>query len=274
MQKIQVGEPHQIIINNSCSDAKVKEIKQIENDETPGYFIIFEIDGYGETQGYFYPGTDVTSVGFQKRSKRSMMPTEFTYKKAGDINWPAYEEDVTPQKKIMNAFVLNFDEFKKIGKGLYISSGTTGAGKTLIACVLANEILKRYDISVKFITPSDYAEIIKDKSAEGMDKQQKIKDAGLLILDDIGNKDNERSWVDDQIDCLIDYRERRMLPIIYTSLYPADKLPGDKQIVDRVIANSIELKIPEKNIRRKIAKERNDQFITSILNDNNGLEIL
>ena len=50
--------------------------------------------------------------------------------------------------------------FQREGRGLYFYSDTKGSGKTMIACAVANEILKTHDISVKFTSVTDYIEHI------------------------------------------------------------------------------------------------------------------
>lgn len=51
-----------------------------------------------------------------------------------------------------NNTINNNTTFRKQGRGLYIYSNTKGSGKTLLACCLANEVLKKQDVSVKFTT--------------------------------------------------------------------------------------------------------------------------
>lgn len=59
-----------------------------------------------------------------------------------------------------NAFVKRFDMFRKHGSGLYIYSDTKGSGKTMLACCIVNEVLKEFDIPVKFISMPEYIELV------------------------------------------------------------------------------------------------------------------
>ncbi len=54
------------------------------------------------------------------------------------------------------------------GNGLYIFSKTKGTGKTMLACVLANELIKKSDacgLNVKYVTAQGYIEMIRETHA-------------------------------------------------------------------------------------------------------------
>ena len=51
----------------------------------------------------------------------------------------------------------------------------------MIACAVANEILKAHDISVKFISVTDYIELVKAKDDVSRGNVKYILEAGLLI---------------------------------------------------------------------------------------------
>ena len=61
----------------------------------------------------------------------------------------------------MNHFIDHFSDWSNRGKGLYIFSGTKGTGKTLLSCVIANELMALYGIRVKFVLISDLISQIK-----------------------------------------------------------------------------------------------------------------
>ncbi len=50
------------------------------------------------------------------------MPSEYMGKTGAAFDWTLYEENIEPQKKIVNAFVKRFAEFEQSGRGLYIYS--------------------------------------------------------------------------------------------------------------------------------------------------------
>ena len=92
-----------------------------------------------------------------------------------------------------------------------------------------------------------------------------IKECGLLILDDIGIESGKQSWINEAIFYLVDYRDKHILPTIYTSNYDMEKLPGDERTIDRIIGHSIPLKMPEYSVRRNSAKEKTGNFLKAIL---------
>ena len=191
-----------------------------------------------------------------ERKRRSGMPIEYVYKQAGSINWELYGEDCTIQKSTANAFVRKFDEFRKQGRGLYISSETKGSGKTLLACVLANEILKKRDISVKFITVPDYITLVSQRDEMSLQREN-IKNADLLILDDIGAQLENKDWINTALFQLINRRHTDLLPTIFTSNFTMEQLRMDERIKDRIHAMSVPVFMPEKNIRWQQTEKMN-----------------
>lgn len=264
---MKTGDKLRITTKNLCKEAKVQKIKEIKNEHVTGSLATLDIDGFGKGLDFWYPDGDILPQAYQSRSNRSFIPTEYTYKQPGDFEWNLYGENTEPQKKIVNAFITNFELFNRQGRGLYISSPETGSGKTLLACILGNEIMKRYDSSVKFINTIDYTELLRDKSEEIQEKKKAIKDCTVLIYDNIGDDSCKKDWIQSSILHLIDYREKRFLPIIYTSIYAADQLSIESRIVDRIISNSIEIRLPKVNIPRLKAEKENKDFIKSILVD-------
>ena len=164
MRQRNIGDRQQIFTNNICLDGIVQSVKRIGEGEQQGVLESYALDNYGSTQDFFYPDFDNISQRAEKRRTLSMIPPEYVYKKASHFDWSLYAEEMAPQKKIANAFIVKFSDFRKQGRGLYIFSGTKGSGKTMLACCLANEIMERVDTSVKFITVPEYLELIKEKN--------------------------------------------------------------------------------------------------------------
>lgn len=200
------------------------------------------------------------------RRNQSLIPPEYVYKTAKDFEWDIYGEEVKLQKQIVNAFIVNFREFERQGRGLYIYSATKGSGKTMLSCCLCNEIIERYGISVKFISVPDFVELIKDsKREESKEKADSLYQARLLVLDDIGAQTGKQEWIDNALFRLIDYRKREFLPTIFTSNCDSEKLKMDDRTVDRIVSISTDVKIPERQIRRKKAMDLNIKFIQGLL---------
>lgn len=233
-----------------------------------GNLVTLLVENYGVTQPFFCP-CGLTADGITERSQLSGIPKEYVNKQGKDFNWELYGQDTTPQKQLVNAFVQQFKEFRKQGRGLYISSKTKGSGKTMLACCLANEVMKRNDLSIKFISAPDYVDLERSKLDSDREKKRKIMDSGLLILDDIGAEATDQDWVNSIIFRLVDYRRVNILPTIFTSNYELDKLKCDERTVDRVAEISTEIYMPEVPIRRQKARKSSDDFIQYVMQKNN-----
>lgn len=238
----------------------------LETNLQKGYLISLDVEDYGETSPFFIRD-GVSEREVLERSSRSWMPSDYSYKRMKDFNWDLYDENVSIQKSIANSFIEKFKEFRREGRGLYIFSETRGSGKTLLACAMANEIINRNDISVKFISATEYIELCKDKSEFSRNKIDELLNAPLLILDDIGSGQYEKEWVSSVLFRLINRRHEDLLPTIFTSNLETDDLKCDSRISDRIYEDSIPLKMPEKSIRRKKADKSISEFLERVVSD-------
>ena len=158
--KISLGDRRQITTQNFSGEGNVSELSELRTDYLSGHLVKYRIDNYGETGDFFYQEPGVLPVATNERISRSGIPPEYVYKRGRDFDWDLYSEDVTGQKKLANAFISKFEQFRSSGRGLYIYSNTKGSGKTMLACCIANELLQRIDISVKFISTIEYIELV------------------------------------------------------------------------------------------------------------------
>ena len=193
------------------------------------------------------------------------MPSEYMGKTGAAFDWTLYEENIEPQKKIVNAFVKRFAEFEQSGRGLYIYSKCKGSGKPFLACILANEITARRPFSMKFITLPDLIELVKSKDELDRQTLEGLYACRLLILDDIGAHDGGKAWINEAIFRLIDYRYRERRPVIFTSNCEASKLDCDERIADRIEAMTVPLPMPEVRVRQKIAARASGDFLKSVM---------
>lgn len=264
---IKIGDQLQIGTEECSRMGIVKSIHGIQTDTHQGALIQFDINGYW-TADYFYPFGTLTGERIDERRKLSGMPAEYVYKQASSFDWDLYEEDCVAQKKIVNAFIINFDMFRKQGRGLYVSSSTKGSGKTMLACVLANEIIKKQDLSVKFITVPDYITLVSQKDEVSAQRKENIKNADLLILDDIGAQLENKDWINTALFQLINRRCTSLLPTIFTSNFTMNQLRIEERIKDRIHAMSVPIFMPEKNIRWQQTEKMNKAFLQSVLDEN------
>lgn len=227
----------------------------------------YEDVGY-DTQDIFISDGTIQDSRLDERRSRSGMPLEYVYCTGKSIDWGKYgNEDISKQKKIVNAFVINFEMFQREGRGLYFYSETKGSGKTMIACAVANEILKTHDISVKFINVTDYIELVKAKDDASRGNIKAILEAGLLILDDVGAQVENKEWITTALFRLIDRRYTNHYPTIFTSNVRMEGLKTDSRISDRIYAVSVPVVMPEVDVRRQIADKHTKEFMRTIMQE-------
>lgn len=199
--------------------ATVTKVEEIKTETISGFLIYHRYEDIGyNTQAVFLEDGTILDSRLDERRSRSGIPLEYVYCTGKSIDWDKYgSENIVPQKNIVNAFVVNFRMFQREGRGLYFYSDTKGSGKTMIACAVANEILKTHDISVKFINVTDYIELVKAKDDSSREHVKAILEAGLLILDDVGAQVENKDWITTALFRLIDRRYVNHLPTIFTS---------------------------------------------------------
>ncbi len=224
----------------------------------------YDVQDYGET---VFSKEPVSENG-KFRSARSMIPFEQLEKRAKDFDWILYGDDNPDTEKgrrMANAFVLNFQKFRRDGKGLYIHSVTKGTGKTYLSYCLANEVMARYDVNVKFTSVLEYLDLTKKGYSSAADKEEKdsILKASVLILDDIG-VEVSKEWVNTTLYQLINYRYSNKLITIITSNYPIEQLKVDDRIKDRINSMCLPLHIPEVSIRAMETDRENSNFIKEV----------
>lgn len=123
-------------------------MEEYENEGMKGVLFTARVNDYGITQPFYMPGNGVSAFRIDERRNNSGMPPEFMSKTPKDFQFDIYGEDTTPQKNLCNGYIHGFRCGIR-GTGLYIYSKTPGSGKTFLACCIANEILKRDELSEK-----------------------------------------------------------------------------------------------------------------------------
>jgi len=246
--------------------ATVKKIDKVATEQLSGVLVEYEFENGYKAQPFFIKDGVVLESQAQERRGRSGMPVKYAYCSGKDIDWSWYgNEDTTAQRAIVNSFVTRFDSYRRQGRGLYLYSQTRGSGKTMIACALANEIIKKYNTSVKFISAAEYIEVVRGKSEQDREHVEQLLDCGLLILDDIGAQMENKDWIVAALARLIDRRYSNHLPTIFTSNLQIGKLKLDSRTLERIYEISTHVIMPEVNVRRKIAEQHTQDFMQEIL---------
>lgn len=277
-QKVQIGDQLQLYMHNIYQKdthskpnyvGTVKNIEQIETNSMKGLLLTAQLEGYGMTQPFYESGSFVLAGQIDERRNNSGMPMKYMSKTGKDFKFDMYGEDTTTQKTICNAYIQNFKSGIR-GTGLYIYSETPGSGKTFLTCCIGNEILKKQDISLKFITMADFIELSfkASKIDEDWDKLRSIREATLLILDDLG-ANNTKASIDNALFSLVDYRNKNNLPTIYTSNLSREGLKEkfNDRVVSRIFDNTIPLAMPEKSIRDELSEKMVGKRLAEILSN-------
>lgn len=264
-----MGDVLQTSMKNFWGPATVIDVEEIKSKTASGLFAYYEYqDVKYATQAVFIDDGVMLDSRVHARRSRSGIPLEYAYCMGKSIDWKRYgKEDVTIQKNILNSFVINFEMFQREGRGLYIYSDTKGSGKTMIACAVANEILKTHDISVKFINTADYIELVKAKDDASRENIKSIIEAGLLILDDVGAQVENKDWITAALFRLIDRRYTNHYPTIFTSNIKMENLKTDPRIAERIYAVSVPVIMPEVNVRKQIADKNTKEFLKRALQE-------
>lgn len=155
-------------------------------------------------------------------------------------------------------YVTNYDRIKANtgGRGLYLTSRTKGSGKTLLACIIANELIDR-GTRARFVGMAQMlADIKASYDPESGESEAQIigtaTSAPVLILDDVG-VERPTGWVCETLYRLMDARLANARPTIFTSNVPVDELKYDERIIDRIRRMAFVIELPEVGVRSKLA---------------------
>jgi len=123
-------------------------------------------------------------------------------------------------KKYTQLYIKYIEKAYDNGLGI-IYVGKNGVGKTMLVNIILKEALnKKY--SVKNITLEELLKLIKSsfESSEAKEEYQKIKQTDFICLDNVGSEYKPKDFgvfTVAEMDLLIRYRRRNLLPTIITS---------------------------------------------------------
>lgn len=227
-------------------------------------------------QGLYYEfENEVVRLGHNEtwadeRRRRAAIPAIYEGMGAQDFDFDIYGKDMTKVKEIVNGFIVKFSLWQQEGKNLYIYSKTKGTGKTMLSCILLNEVTMRHMTPARFITVYDYLNTVteswKDKTGDTSARLRDIETTQLLILDDIGAQDPNK-LVNDSLFKLIDRRYSNMLVTIFTSNKKINDLGLDDRIISRIEEKSILVSLPEVSIRQRKAESKQEEFLSRLEED-------
>lgn len=123
----------------------------------------------------------------------------------------------------INAYIKNFESKK--AKGLYIY-GNFGVGKSYLMAYLANRLSDKYQKKTTVLHFPTFSIDIKNAINDGTVKKEidAIKQAEILVLDDIGAEQSS-SWIrDDVLQVILQYRMQEQLLTFFTSNFDLEGL--------------------------------------------------
>ncbi|KRL68331.1 primosomal protein DnaI [Companilactobacillus versmoldensis] len=127
-------------------------------------------------------------------------------------------------------FIQNYQPGGKFVPGLYLA-GDFGVGKTYLLGAIANELYRQNIKSTLVHFPSFQVDIknsIQDNKV--MDQVNAIKDAQILMIDDIG-ADSISGWIRDEVlGVILQYRMQESLPTFFSSNFSMNEL--EKHLAD------------------------------------------
>lgn len=181
---------------------------------------------------------------------------------------PKWQNVLKRNKKYAVNFVKKFKQIKDNGKGYYLFSKTPGSGKTMLACCILNG-LKRHNITTQAITTIDFLKRIKQTFDQDRVSESSIINPLLaidvLLLDDCGSE-RYSDWTTEQMFHVINSRYNAGKITFFTSNYTVDDLSCDDRIQSRINDMSVQVMMPEMDIRNLISKENERDFLNKISN--------
>ncbi|MBU5269427.1 ATP-binding protein [Clostridium cochlearium] len=213
---------------------------------------------------------------YSNRLKFANIPKEFKSLAINSFDTRLYKNEDSKAlsiaaKKMTASYIKNFAKFKDLGKGLYYYSETKGSGKTRLAVSLGNVLLKNLKQQVKFITCSDLLKEIRNtynSQSKYTESQlvESINNVSILIIDDIG-VEKPSSWVNEMLFNIFDNRLKYKRVTIFTSNCIIEDLKHDDRLKSRLNKMCIPIKMPEEDIRRRLANKENRELQDLLLNN-------
>ncbi len=159
------------------------------------------------------------------------------------------------------ALIRNYGK-KEDMMGLYLY-GKTGSGKSLLSCIILNELIRLYQVEVKYAKISrDILGKIRDTFnpqseyfGEGRKIEEELANVAVLVIDDFGVQ-KETPWVNNVLYDLIDSRYEKNLLTILTSNEPMDswKEISNGRVYSRLKEMCIEIYLDAEDYRLKKAR--------------------
>lgn len=170
--------------------------------------------------------------------------------------------------QIANYWLDDFEKMKDRGMGLYMYSAVKGSGKTRFAVSLANEVIERYAVGVKFATSVQILNEI--KASWNSDSQMtehrlldELTEVEALVIDDFGIE-VPKDWSMERFYQIVNSRYIHKKITIYTSNSALEDLLYDDRITNRIEENTYQLRFPSESVR-KLLRERHQAELVKMM---------
>lgn len=226
---------------------------------------VTDVDGYG-SQIKFARRCGRCS-GTRRLQDKTNVPPQFYEADLSKFRFDSYSKNMDKLENLAKNFFNKFREWEKFGKGLYIWSKTAGSGKTYLSCSIGKSVMMKYDLRMRFTPVPDYLALVgasykREQGAE--DESQIFRECDLLIFDDMGAQ-KSGEWQEQEIFRIVNERLNAGKVTIYTSNMPPEDLNVNERVIDRIMKTSVVIQMPEESIRRKRAREEQEDFLNRML---------
>ena len=208
------------------------------------------------------------SFTYTRNFNTSGIPSMMRDKYLKDFDITVYSKDQLLAKdagKRAKNYIKNFEELAKDGIGLFIYSDAESSGKTYLAAIIANELMKRYEANIKFVKAVNFFSEIKrtignntDPYARSSALDSAIK-AGILVIDDLG-AGQQSDYISDLIYEIVSKRVNDKKVTIITSKRSFSKLPYDRSTLMLIEEKCLKVILPSVNVGKEIVKEKNSKY--------------
>lgn len=204
----------------------------------------------------------------ERRKTQAQIPAAFYDVAIGDFDWTIYEDadghkiDTTMHRRLVDSFLSYPEEYEELGIGLYIWSNTRGCGKTFLASAICNTLIAEKHKRTLFASASDLIAYDKESNDKySTDQIQRLCDADLLVIDDLGQQNNGNKWLEDILYRILDYRMQRKMLTIVTSNMALERLPFDDRITDRLEKMTYKLPLPDFCVRTRESNQKKRELM-------------
>lgn len=199
----------------------------------------------------------------QNRLRFANIPEAFKDVRLNEFSVSVYK-DAKSKQTIRNScsaikfWLDNLQSMKDRGMGLYLFSETKGSGKTRMAVSIANELIHKHNIMVKFATSMQIINEIKSSwNKENNISESKLLDhlvtAEVLIIDDFGTE-RATDWIGEKFYSIVNGRYVDKKITLFTSNMSLNDLKYDERITNRIKERNYMIPFPEESIREHIAE--------------------